>query len=110
MADAKLKRSTGNWVVGDRFWDREIEQKLFEEHIHEGAHLLLVAPRRIGKTSLLKETARRLHDRYLCLYVDLQKAQSAADAIVELSLAAHPHTPLWDKAKGIFQNVLRETV
>lgn len=107
---AKLKRSTGNWVVGDRFWDREIEQKLFEERIDDGAHLLLVAPRRIGKTSLLKESARRLHDRYLCLYVDLQKAQSAADAIVELSLAAHPHKPLWDKAKGIFQNVLRETV
>ncbi|HEY1528629.1 MAG TPA: ATP-binding protein [Candidatus Angelobacter sp.] len=108
--DAKLKRSTGNWAVGDKFWDREVERELFEERIDEGAHLLLVAPRRIGKTSLLKESARRLSERYLCLYVDLQKAQSAADAIVELSLAAHPYKPLWDKAKGIFQNVLRENV
>lgn len=110
IMQAKMKRSTGNWVVGERFWDREVEEALFEERIEEGAHLLVAAPRRIGKTSLLKEAARRLEDRYLCLYVDLQKSQSAADAIVELSLAAHPHKPLWEKAKGIFQNVLRETV
>lgn len=96
--------------MGDRFWDREVELELFKERIEEGAHILLVAPRRIGKTSLLKEAARQLADRYLCLFVDLQQAQSAADAIVELSLAVHPHKPLWEKTKALFQNVLHETV
>jgi len=28
----------------------------------------------MGKTSLLREAARRVEDRYLCLYVDLQKS------------------------------------
>jgi uncharacterized protein len=107
--DPSLKRATGNWVVGERFWDRETELELFQERIDEGAHILLVAPRRIGKTSLLKEAGRRLGERYLCLYVDLQKAQTAADAVVELSLAAHVHKSVWDKAQDIFRNVLQGT-
>jgi hypothetical protein len=97
-------------VVGDRFWDRETEIALFKERLSEGAHILLVAPRRIGKTSLLKEAARQLQEQYLCLYVDLQKAKSAADAVVALSLAVHPHKGLWNRAKDVFQNVLRDTV
>jgi hypothetical protein len=105
-----LKLGGGNWVVGERFWDREAELRLFAERLDDGAHLLVVAPRRIGKTSLLKEAARRLEGRYLCIYIDLQKAYSAPDAIVELSLAARPHAGLWDKVKSVFRNVLRDTL
>lgn len=106
MEKRTLKRATGNWVVGDRFWDREVEIELLIERLDEGAHLLLVAPRRMGKTSLMREAARRIEDRYLCLHVDLQKAESAADAVVELSVASHKHKPLWEKTKCVFQNVL----
>jgi hypothetical protein len=101
-----LKRATGNWVVGEQFWDRQDELQLFLERIEDGAHLMIVAPRRIGKTSLMKEAARRLGDRYLSLFIDLQQSQGAEDAIVELSLAAHAHAPLWEKTKVLFQNVL----
>src|SRR5579864_6796305 len=102
MADQPfLKRATGNWVVGDRFWDREVEMALFKERLAEGAHLLLTAPRRIGKTSLLKETARRMEGEFLCLYVDLEKAESPADAVVELSLAAHQYRPTWNRISGV---------
>ena len=87
MNNPALKRATGNWVVGDHFWNREVELSLFMERMEEGAHLLLTAPRRIGKTSLLKEVARRLEGRFICLYVDLQKSESPSDAVVELSLA-----------------------
>jgi Flp pilus assembly protein TadD len=76
----------------------------------EGAHLLLTAPRRIGKTSLLKETARRLAGPFLCLYIDLQKAESAADAVVELSLATREYQSAWDRVSSVFQNVLKDTV
>ena len=110
MSNPTLKRATGNWVVGDQFWDREVELSLFMERLHEGAHLLLTAPRRIGKTSLLKEVARRLAGNCLCLYIDLQKAESAADAVVELSLASHEYKPAWNRILSMFQNALRETV
>lgn len=102
-----LKPAHGNWVQADRFWGRETELRLFEEGIREGAHFLLVAQRRMGKTSLMREAARRLAERYLCVFVDFEKATDAADAIVELSVALRDHKPVWDKLKDLFGNILR---
>ena len=106
MAESRLKRAHGNWVSGDRFWDRETELELLADYLEEGAHLLIVAQRRIGKTSLMQEAIRRLEGRFLCLFVDLQKSQSAADAIVELSVATRPYAPLWERTKAVFGNIL----
>ncbi len=105
MNKLRLKRALGNWAVGDSFWDREQELELFIEYLKEGAHLLLVAQRRIGKTSLMREAARRMEDRYLCLHVDLQKAELPADAIAQLGVATRPHGSLWDKTEGVFANI-----
>ena len=102
----RLTQANGNWVAGERFWDREDDIALFIERINEGAHLLLVAQRRMGKTSLMREAARRLKDRYVCIFVDLQKACSAPDAVVELSIALQPHKTLWNKTKEVFSNIL----
>ncbi len=102
MAQPKLKMGLGNWVDGNRFWGRETDLELFTSRVDEGAHQLLSAQRRMGKTSLMKETARRLQGRYLCVFVDLQKCDSAADAIVALSVAVHPHKSLWRKLTGVF--------
>lgn len=97
---AKLKQAVGKWVCGDEFWDREADIELFLERIEAGGHLLLVAQRRMGKTSLMREVARRLEGDYTCLFVDLQKAKGGPDAVVELGLAVHPHKSLWQKARG----------
>ncbi len=102
----KLMQANGNWVEGDRFWDRENDIELLIEKLDEGAHILLVAQRRMGKTSLMKEIKRQLNDRYTCLFVDLQKASSAEDAIVEISLALKPYDSLWNKTKDLFSNAL----
>ncbi|MDR3557434.1 MAG: hypothetical protein P4L55_21975 [Syntrophobacteraceae bacterium] len=102
----RLKQAYGNWVEGDRFWDREKDVELLIEKIHDGAHILLTAQRRMGKTSLMREAKRRLEGRYICLFVDLQKASSAEDAIVALSLALKPHEGQWRKIKGMFANAL----
>ena len=102
----KLKMGQGKVVTGEWFWDREKEKELFVQKIDEEAHILLVAQRRMGKTSLMAEVAELLAERYICLFVDLQKCQSASDAMVELSLKIHPYTGLWERAKGVFSNVL----
>jgi energy-coupling factor transporter ATP-binding protein EcfA2 len=103
-----LKPAHGNWVQGDRFWGREVDIELFTERIDEGANLLLVGQRRMGKTSLMRETARLLADRYLCVFVDFEKAESAADAIVELSIALRPYKTIWKKTKDLFRNILSQ--
>ncbi|MFN7936830.1 MAG: hypothetical protein U0R19_26150 [Bryobacteraceae bacterium] len=110
MPQPELKRATGNWVVGDQFWDRQVELALFIERLNEGAHLLLTAPRRIGKTSLMKEASRVMADDFICLYVDLQKAETPADAIVDISIAAAEYKPAWNRIRDLFKNAIRETV
>lgn len=104
----KLKRAVGNFVTGDEFWDREEEIELFAELLDDGAHILMAAPRRIGKTSLMREVAQRIQERYYCLHVDLQKSESPADAIAELGKATRPYAGLWAKTKGVFQNILEK--
>jgi hypothetical protein len=49
----KLKQAHGNWVEDDKFWGREKEIELLAGKINEGAHILLVAQRRMGKTMKL---------------------------------------------------------
>lgn len=102
----KLKQAHGNYVEGDRFWGRGDDLRLFQAKIFEGAHQVLLAQRRMGKTSLMKETARVLSNSYTCLYVDLQKCRDSADAMVELSKAIYPHKELWKKVVNVFSNII----
>ena len=105
----KLKQSYGRVVSGELlFWDREEEIRSLTEKIEEGAHILLVAQRRIGKTSLLAELHRRLSNSYFALFVDLQDARSSPQAITKLSVAMRDHRPMWEKVKDVFANVLEK--
>ncbi len=100
-----LRQAQGNWVDGDRFWGREDDIRILTRKIDEGAHISLVAQRRMGKTSLMKELQRRLSDRYICLFIDLQKDSEPADVVVQLSLSIKPYEPLWKRVKSLFANV-----
>ena len=101
-----LERAVGNFVTGDKFWNRDGEIETFVEYLDEGAHVLMAAPRRIGKTSLMREVALRVQDRYYCLHVDLQKSESSADAVAELGKATHRYKKIWGKTSEIFKNIL----
>lgn len=102
--EKKLKQAQGNWVDGDRFWGRESDIRILTRMVDDGAHISIVAQRRMGKTSLMKELGRLLSDRYVCLYLDLQKESTPADAVAELALVLKPHKPLWEKGKSLFSN------
>ena len=101
-----MKRADGNWVDGDRFNDREHERRALRTLLEEGSHVLIVAPRRVGKTSLMRQTARELGSGWTCLHVDLQGCKTPADAIVELSLATRPIQSAWSRTQDIFRNAL----
>ncbi len=107
ISDAKLIREVGPWVDKDRFWNREAEVAALIELLDEGANIMITAPRRIGKTSLIRQTGNILADRYCCLQLDLQKCRSAADVITELGVATRPHLHLWGKTKRIFTNIFK---
>jgi hypothetical protein len=103
----KLKPANGNWVDGDRFWDREADLELFHEKLRDGCHLLLVAQRRMGKTSLMREMKRRLEaEGTRCIFIDLQKASTPEEVVVELSVATRPIQSMWGRTKEAFRNVI----
>lgn len=106
----KLKREVGNWVSGDKFWGREVELQSFVEQLDEGANILLTAPRRTGKTSLMREVARRLEERGkdIAIYADLERSHSPEDAIVELTLATRPHRSAWDRVREVFSGAVQK--
>ena len=86
----QLRKAGANWVDGDRFFDREAELEALMERVHDGTHTLLTAQRRMGKTSLVRELLRRLDAEgdYATLFVDLEAANDAPDAIAEIATQA----------------------
>ena len=63
MLNWYLKRtSTGRWVIGEDFFDRETDLEILEARVREGNHVLLSGQRRMGKTSVLRELGRRLEN------------------------------------------------
>ena len=105
----RLKKAGGNWVEGDRFFDRDAEIEELAERVRDGTHTLLTAQRRMGKTSLVRELLlRRLADegRFETIFVDLEGAADPADAIAEIGFRSRPAQGAWGRIKSLFANVL----
>lgn len=96
----------GSPVTGDDFFDREQELAELIDLIRADAHVLVTAPRRIGKTSLLKETESRVGDEFAVLFVDVQSCAAEAEAVVKLSMVAREHRDTGQKVYDAFRNVL----
>lgn len=103
-----LKKAGGNWVDGDRFFDREVELEALCERVREGTHTLLTAQRRMGKTSLVRELLRRLADEssFETIFVDLEGAHDSADAVAEIAIQARSVRSVWSRIKSGFANFL----
>jgi hypothetical protein len=105
-----LRLGVGNWVDGERFFNRDQELQLFTEMLLGGESVSLVAQRRIGKTSLMRETARRLGDKAVSLHVNLEKSHSPEDVVVELSLGAQKHEGVGRRAIAILTELVDQTL
>ncbi len=64
----------------------------------------------MGKTSLVRELLRRLKDEgdFDTIFVDLEGAANAADAIAELGARSRPAQAAWRRIKNVFANALGE--
>jgi uncharacterized protein len=87
-----MRNRTGQPVRGSDFFDREAELRELW-HLLERDSVLLLAPRRVGKTSLLL----RLHDQPLagwrCAYVDVMSAESEQRFVARLIARIYPLSP-----------------
>ncbi len=92
-----LTKAGGTWVVGDRFFDRSADLVALAERCREGAHTLLTAQRRIGKTSLVRELLRILEEsgQFDTVFADLEGGSTPADAITEIWNQARTTSGFW---------------
>jgi hypothetical protein len=69
---------TGQAVRGDNFWNRKVEIEDLWEELENGSHILMVAPRRVGKTSIMYKLLDESKDKdnYLVVYIDTESANS----------------------------------
>lgn len=91
----------GVLVDQDSFTDREKELRYIEQFLHSENHLILISPRRYGKTSLVlkavKQTGRP------CVYLNLQQATSIEDFSAMIIKAVYRLYP-WEKLKHILSS------
>lgn len=73
----------GKAVVGRHFVDREKEVKEIKSTLASGQNMVLFSPRKMGKTSLIKEAFRQT-DNALCVYIDLWQTASVAALASEI--------------------------
>ena len=65
----------GKAVEGDHFVDREQEIDELQSTLIAGQHVVLFSPRKMGKTSLIKETFRKTKGE-TCIHIDLWQTPS----------------------------------
>ena len=101
---------SSNWVDGDRFFDREVELQLLRERVENGTHTLLTAQRRMGKTSLVRELLRQLDEDgdFATVFVDLEAAMDAADAVAEIATQARPLQSVRRRITSWLSNSVRD--
>lgn len=105
-----MQNITGQPVVGDNLYGRDYELRTLWERLERGEHILLLAPRRVGKTSLMLELQRQPRPNWHVIYIDVEGAADAADLFADIlaQLASHPayrrgieNIPGWQAAKDL---------
>jgi len=75
-------------ALGVDFFDREEEVEAILRSLRND-NILLVAPRRYGKTSVMRAVERKLTEQgYVCLYLDVMPVHSPEEFVYSLAIAA----------------------
>ena len=75
----------GKIVIGEHFCNREKEKRLLEENLMAGQSMVIISPRRMGKSSLLAVVRQDLEARgVVCGSVDFLALKSASKIVNEI--------------------------
>ena len=87
-----MQNIIGQAVLGDDLYGRDYELGRLWEHLEQGEHILMLAPRRVGKTSLMLELRRVPREDWKVIYIDVEGGDGPADcvALILAALAADP--------------------
>jgi hypothetical protein len=74
----------GEVAIGDTFCNRKGEIKRLHQAFKDGQNIILISPRRWGKSSLVDESIRRFHQRAIIVTVDCFGIRSVDEFVVRL--------------------------
>ena len=92
-----MRNMTGQPVTGEDLYGRRDDIESLWARLGRGEHLLMLAPRRVGKTSLMLELARDPRAGWDVVYTNVEAAEGAADLLARLqaALLQHPRYRTW---------------
>ena len=97
---------TGPPVTGDKFYGRERELKrMYDILTRTNASLFIPGPRRIGKSSLVKEFIRRYKDDFRFLYFNIQDKHSVIELCEDLFDELHERFPELVKSRSKLKDI-----
>ena len=79
-----MRNITGQAVVGDDLFGRTYELERLWEKLEQGEHILMLAPRRVGKSSMMQELDRAPREKWDVFYADVQRGEGPADCIAAI--------------------------
>ena len=82
-----MRNIIGQAVVGDDLYGRDYELARLWEHFDHGEHVLMLAPRRVGKTSLMLELHRAPRDNWHVINVDVEGGDGPEDCVAAMLAA-----------------------
>ena len=101
----------GRVATGEFFVGREKELRDLENDVRAGQDVVIISPRRYGKTSLVLETIERLRrQKVLAAYVDLFRTPTKEQLVRGLANALYAGLAdvkgrVWEKARELFGKV-----
>lgn len=108
-----IKNVVGQAVSGEDFFERPKEIKKLWKAIKSGSHILISAPRRVGKTSIMYYIMDNPEKNYCCVYVITQSINSANgfykkifNALVDASSICNTTVRYSEGAKKLLSTVL----
>jgi len=67
---------TGDAATEERYLRRGYINEYFWKEVAKGNHILFVAPRRVGKTSVMKDLVADCGEEYVCIYQNIEGVKS----------------------------------
>jgi len=92
----------GSAAEGARYYKRTKVEKKILSQLRKGVFVHFTAPRRVGKTSVLKSLAKQSHENLICVFENIESDRTSADLYKRLigliQQACTLEKGMWNKA------------
>ena len=95
-----MENVVGQAVTGNDLFGRDSELRELWSKVNQGQHIHMLAPRRVGKTSLMLEMRSEPQKNWHVVYINVEGAENPSDWVASLvaELAAEPTYRTWIEA------------